>query len=279
MLEPTFDQLLAADPNELLAAFVTRFNDVTGALEEVDHNLVIMTQERDGANRLVLSQRDEITQLTADLDLAKRNLTGAEDIAIKAVALKNENDKYKSQVKTLQQEITKMRGEGNPKRLREQIARIKVKDGEQKTKIKRLETEAKAYRRDVATAKTERNQAVDKVRELQQQLSHDTGSGLYHNGEHHLIIWPQKTKMQRPDGSIFEGRSLIYLHQSGRGGLMTFDPEDGTHLCSTPKGGLRPNKDVVEFANDWLFKVNMVQDGIVKNDDMIAVNYNPDLRD
>lgn len=277
MLEPTFDQLLAADPNELLAAFVTRFNDVTGALEEADHNLVIMTQERDGANRLVLSQRDEITQLTADLDLAKRNLTGAEDIAIKAVALKNENDKYKHQVKTLQQEITKMRGEGNPKRLREQIARIKVKDGEQKTKIKRLETEAKAYRRDVATAKTERDQAVGKVRELQQQLSHDTGSGLYHNGEHHLIIWPQKTKMQRPDGSIFEGRSLLYLHQSGRGGLMTFDPEDGTHLCSAPKGGLRPNKDVVEFANDWLFKVNMVQDGIVKNDDMTAVNYNPDL--
>lgn len=109
---------------------------------------------------------------------------------------------------------------------------------------------------------------------LQRQLAHDTGSGLYHNGEHHLIIWPQKTKFQRQDGSTFEARSLLYMHQSGRGGLFTYSEEGGTVFATSPKPGLKPSKEVQEFAHNWLFKVNALQDGIVRESDMVPVDFN-----
>ena len=109
---------------------------------------------------------------------------------------------------------------------------------------------------------------------LQRQLAHDTGSGLYHNGEHHLIIWPQKTKMERPDGSVFESRALLYMHQSGRGALVSYNDQDGTALCASPKGGLKPSKEVMEFAHNWLFKVNSLQGGTVQESDMVPVDFN-----
>ena len=120
--------------------------------------------------------------------------------------------------------------------------------------------------------------AVNKVAELQHKLEQNTGSGLYHNGEHHLIIWPQKTKMQREDGTTFESCSLLYLHQSGRGGLISHDPQDGAQLCAAPKGGLRPSKDTLDFAQNWLRQVNEVQNGLVTDADMIPVNFNAQLQ-
>ena len=117
-------------------------------------------------------------------------------------------------------------------------------------------------------------EAHGKIEQLQRQLAHDTGSGLYHNGEHHLIIWPQKTKLQREDGSTFEGRSLLYMHQSGRAALFYYNEQDGTVLAPSPKGGLKPSAAVQEFAHNWLFKVNSLLGGVVHPADMEPVDYN-----
>ncbi|EGQ9818927.1 hypothetical protein FV768_23710 [Vibrio parahaemolyticus] len=84
--------------------------------------------------------------------------------------------------------------------------------------------------------------------------------------------------MEDENGNRFEGRSLLYLHRSGRGGLMNYNPETGeVNLCAAPRGGLKPSEDVRSFAANWLYKVNAIQDGIVHEDDMIPVNYNGDF--
>lgn len=164
----------------------------------------------------------------------------------------------------------------NPKKLKEQIKRVKEANEKSQARCSKLELEAKEYRKEITHLTEQRNIAVNKVAELKHKLDHNTGAGLYHNGEHHLIIWPQKTKMQREDGTQFESRSLLYLHQSGRGGLITHDPQDGAQLCAAPKGGLRPSKLTLDFAQNWLSQVNDIQNGVVTDADMIPVNFNAD---
>lgn len=273
----THEQLTTANPDELLAAFVVRFNDLTASHDEQATMITLLQQQLDGYKRQCHAQTEEIAELKKENEFCRDMALKAEDIANKSLGLQVERDKLKDQLKQLQQQYTQLKGGDNPKRLREQIKRLKEANTKHQTRVKALEKDNKQYRHDLTETRRQQQQGFAKISELQKQLAHDTGSGLYHNDQHHLIIWPQKTKMQRPDGTIFEGRSLLYLHQSGRGGLITYDPENGSRLCAAPKGGLRPISDTMDFAQDWLFKVNELQEGIVKEDDMIPVNYNGDF--
>lgn len=274
----THDQLLTANPDELLAAFVTRFNDLSVSHDEQATLIGLLEQQLDGYKRQAHAQAEELDVINAENKECRELAKQAEVIANKAIAVTRERDKLKDQVKALQQELTKLKGGDNPKKLRDQIKRIKEKDQEQKKRITKLENDAKQYRRELTETRKQQQQGFAKIAELQKQLAHDTGSGLYHNGKHHLIIWPQKTKMQDANGNIFEGRSLLYLHQSGRGGLMTYNPDtEQVNLCAAPPGGLRPSEDLKDFAQNWLFKVNELQEGIVKEEDMRPVNYNSEL--
>ncbi|PKF60644.1 hypothetical protein CW745_14025 [Psychromonas sp. psych-6C06] len=197
----------------------------------------------------------------------------------KQIATQRELALSKASVAELQKELTKLKGGDNPKRLREQIKRIKEKSLIEKKRLSTAEGALKEGRRLVERQNKLLGEKDALIGNLKKELAHNTGSGLYHNDEHHLIIWPEKTRYEREDGSHFEGRSLLYLHQSGRGGLISFDPATGeAHMCKAPKNGLRPSEECKVFAKDWLYAVNALQDGIVQDKDMLAVNYNADLK-
>lgn len=48
---------------------------------------------------------------------------------------------------------------------------------------------------------------------------------------------------------------LLYLHQSGRGGLILLNDEDEAELVDAPKGGIRPKKATLEHCSQWLRRV------------------------
>ncbi|MCH2057917.1 MAG: hypothetical protein MK214_15150 [Thalassotalea sp.] len=61
-------------------------------------------------------------------------------------------------------------------------------------------------------------------------------------------------------GGMIEGYDprmtpLLYLHQSGRGGLILLNDEDEAELVETPKGGIRPKKATLEHCGQWLRRV------------------------
>lgn len=90
----------------------------------------------------------------------------------------------------------------------------------------------------------------------------------------HLLTFSSDDLLDE-NGNKFKGQSLLYLHKSGRGGLMSYNPStEQISLCAQPKGGLRPSEAVKEFAAQWLYKVNVLQDGVTRDEDMIPVNYN-----
>ncbi|GJB74821.1 hypothetical protein KAM344_17240 [Aeromonas caviae] len=268
------EALMLAQPHELLAAFVPSFNDLTGQLDE-------LSQERDELSIQNAAQHTQILDLQARIaDLEKEN-AGCREVARKAekigndsIALQTEKARLQEQLAQLQKVIASYGGVAGIKKLKEQVKRLQDNGATKEARISQLEREARQYRHDLTASQRQSIEAHTKIDLLQRQLAHDTGSGLYHNGEHHLIIWPQKTKMERPDGTVFESRALLYMHQSGRAAMVTYNDQNGAALCASPKGGLKPSKEVMEFAHNWLFKVNSLQGGTVQESDMVPVDFN-----
>lgn len=270
-----FAQALAsADSTDLLEAFIHKFNGVIEESDDQAGQINILNSQLDGYKRQCHAQTEEIQKLKEENQFFRDMALKAENIANQSSGLQQELARAKATIKSLSEQLKEL-NQLNPKKLKEQNKRQQQKAIEKDKRIKQAELALKDAGKALKDSKAETQQAIAKIAELKKQLAHDTGSGLYHNGEHHLIIWPQKTKMQDSEGRIFEGRSLLYLHQSGRGGLITYNPETNqANLCAAPKGGLRPSAECREFATDWLYKINEIQEGIVKEEDMMPVNYN-----
>ncbi|QNE59127.1 hypothetical protein H5404_25360 (plasmid) [Vibrio parahaemolyticus] len=273
----TLEALLQHSGDDLLDAFLQTYNQQNADWDDMVAENERLQQQLDGYKRQAHAQLGEIEELKKENEFCREMTLKAEGIANKSIGIQQELDRTKVMNKSLMDEIKELK-KLNPKKLKEQNKRQQAKAIEKDKRINQLEVYLKETGKEIKDLKVQLNQAIGKIAQLKKQLAHDTGSGLYHNGEHHLIIWPQKTKMQDANGNIFEGRSLLYLHQSGRGGLMTYNPDtEQVNLCAAPRGGLRPSDDLKEFAQSWLTKVNVVQEGIVKEEDMIPVNYNPEF--
>ena len=269
----TLNALAQYCSDDLLAAFLASYSQQNADWDEMVSENQRLQQERDGYKRQCSAQIKEIEELKQENEFCRDMALKAEDIANKSTGVQQELNRSKAMVQSLQNELKELK-KLNPKKLKEQNKRQQQKAIEKDKRIRQAEAALKDSGKALEKSRAETQQAIAKIAKLQKQLAHDTGAGLYHNNKDHLIIWPQKTKMQRPDGSIFEGRSLLYLHQSGRGGLITYDPDNGSKLCAAPPGGLRPSSDTTDFAQNWLFKVNELQEGLVREEDMIPVNYN-----
>lgn len=261
--------------DDLLEAFLHCYNQQNADWDEMISENARLQQLADGYKRQANTQASEIEELKKENKFCREMALKAEGIANQSTGLQQELATARRQIQELQKKVKELNGEGSPKKLKAQVKRLKDKDSEQKKRIASQEQVIKTLRSTVEQRGAQLNQTIDKVEELKLQLAHDTGSGLFHKDDHHLIIWPQKTKMQDQNGNQFEGRSLLYLHQSGRGGLMTYNPEtEEVNLCAAPRGGLRPSEDLKEFATNWLYKVNVLQEGVVNVEDMTPVNYN-----
>lgn len=278
---PSDESLLNVEPDRLLVAFVTRFNDLTQSYENIETALKLSEQMGEGWKRAHTEKQNELTELIKLNELIESENKRCRELALEAerianasVAVQRERDTLKTQLKVVQQELTKLKGGDNPAKLREQIHNVKTKNAALVKSEAQAKRDGALLRKERDQARTETQRAIDKIKALHKELAHNTGAGIFHKGQDHLIIWPQNLTMAREDGSTFSGRGLLYLHKSGRGGLMTYDPSTGTHLCAAPKQGLKPSNDTIDFAHNWLYKVNEIQTGIVHDDDLKAIDYN-----
>ncbi|HGF5004105.1 TPA: hypothetical protein ACF334_004481 [Vibrio parahaemolyticus] len=271
----TLEQLQQYSGDDLLEGFLHKYNQQNADWDEMVAENARLQQLADGYKRQANTQAKEIEKLEEENEFCRDMAKKAEEIANQSTGLQQELTTARTQIKELRDKVKELNGEGSPKKLKAQVTRLKDKGEEREKRITKLERDNKQLRSELTEERKNVQNSFTKIAELKTQLAHDTGSGLFHKDEHHLIIWPQKTKMQDQNGNQFEGRSLLYLHQSGRGGLMTYNPEtEEVNLCAAPRGGLRPSEDLKEFATNWLYKVNVLQDGVVKVEDMVPVNYN-----
>lgn len=264
--------LSTIDPSDLLTAFINNYNKEQEENENVRVELSNSKLELNVLTDENKQLKQQIAQQDKDLTIASQGIADAEKLATISAAQKTELVRVREQLTTMQQELTALNSQRN---LKDQVIRVKAKSEEKSKTITRLTGELSTAQHKLNQANADK-EACKKVVEMQRvALDNNKAQGLYHNGDHHLVIWPQSATMQRPDGSEFNGTNLLYLHQSGRGGFITFDPQsDKSALASSPKGGLKPSKETIDFAHNWLYKVNQMQQGEIKDDDRVAINYN-----
>lgn len=288
------DALAAAQPDELLIAFLPAFNnlvqqldDTTEQNESLQQQLTERGQEYEVISMVATGQLERLAiaeDQSAELKLKAKEQ--AEHIVALEAALSRQNtqlkkmevglanaDQLKATIEAQRKQLNELTAL-NPQKLKEQIKRVKEQNETLTAKNTRLTADLKAVQHLHNQTKTMLGEAHDKVIQLSKELALNSGAGLFHNGEHHLIVWPQPTNMKAADGSIFTCRSLLYMNQSGRGGLISYNSELGARLCSAPKGGLKPDAKTLEFAKNWLYRVNELQKGIIYDADMKAVNHN-----
>jgi hypothetical protein len=260
------------DPSDLLTAFIHNYNNEQELNEKTSAELI---EYKLNANVLADTNKQlkqQVAQQDNDLVIANRGLVDAQKLVNTTATQKAELTRVREQLSAMQKELTALNSQKN---LKDQIKRTKEKNAEKDKTIKRLNLELSQEKHALTLANNDKVTAKALVEIQRIALENNNAQGLYHNGDHHLVIWPQTTKMQRADGSEFNGTNLLYLHQSGRGGFITFDPQDDmSKLCTAPKAGLRPSADTLKFAHNWLYKINQSQQGVIKDDDRATINYN-----
>jgi len=167
------------------------------------------------------------------------------------------------------------------KRLREQAKRNKDSIDKSQALIKRLEAQVKvASNRDYDELAGRYQHAIQTLKSKKATQTYLGAVGIFHKGDHHAVTWPQLMTLENQKGERFNQRPLLYMHQSGRGALLTLDPDDRTlTMAKAPAGGLKPPKELLEFAGEWLHRVNIEQGGQIKPLDLECRNYNKDRAD
>lgn len=277
--------------SELLTSFIHSYNAEQSQLEQQEQmheiykantqdEIALLKSKLEAEKRLTTKLQEDINQNNIDLNKAAQAVEDGLLIAKKQTALNKKIDTLESknaslneQLKTAQKKVTEL-NQLNPKKLKEQNKRQKDANEKAQARAKHLEQSLKETRKEKSELSNALQKAAITIGNLRHELDRNNGTGVYHDGDHHLIIWPQPIKIKREDGSDFQGRTLLYLNQSGRGGLIAQDSDLNAHLCAAPKGGLRPSKSTLEFAGKWLAQVNEVQGGVITDADIIPINLN-----
>lgn len=266
--------LSAIDGGELLMAAANAWNDAIIELDARGEQITLLRSQLDGLRRQVAQQTEELRQAgqdaqqQADLIKALAKERSENEALKKQLALANQTNKAQLD------ELRELR-QLNPKKQQARIKEQKAKAEGYQARIAQLEREAIAYRADIAAGKLRERQGIDKIRLLEAERANAGAPAIYHNGDHHLVIWPQLLKLQTEGGEIITQRPLLYMHQSGRGALLTLDPNSmELSMAASPKGGLKPPTELLELAGQWLYKVNQGQGGDLAPEDFTVIDYN-----
>ncbi|MBG9991572.1 hypothetical protein [Pseudoalteromonas sp. NZS37] len=133
---------------------------------------------------------------------------------------------------------------GTPKKLRE-----KVKSYKERLESQRLAAEQQKRKYQDECKKN--TQLKEQILELENRLDVAAINQIYRNDNDIIQTYPYHL------GGMVEGHDeqqtpLLYLNQSGRGGLILLNKDDEAELVEAPKGGLRPKKETLEHCGKWL---------------------------
>ena len=155
--------------------------------------------------------------------------------------------------------------------LRKQLTAGNPKD---RDLIKRLKQEKESLQADVANQRktlTElRKSLSDEMKARKAAEHHSAQSTMYtvKSTDSGMLMYFPKQVVGTVEGQAVEvQRSLLYVHRtSGRGGLITLDPDNQPIMGIAPKGGIRVEKELEEFAGAWLRKVKAQGNTVLPED-------------
>lgn len=263
--------------SDLLAALVEAHNEMSAEIDSRGDEIALLKSQLDGYKRQVAEQ-------TIELQVAQQDAQRFDDM-IKALAKERKNSENlqrqlnlaNSTNKGAQQELQQLR-QMNPQKLKEQVKRVKEQNESLTARVAQLEREATSYIADLRAGRERAQQTHARIMQLELEKQNASAVGIYHKGDHHLVTWPQLMSLQTSSGAVVIQRPLLYMHQSGRGALLTLDPDTmELSMAASPKAGLRASDDALQVAGQWLYKVNQVQGTNLTSDDLVVIDHNKSL--
>lgn len=260
--------------SDLLTALVNGHNEMTDELDARGDEVARLQSQLEGYKRQVAEQAIELQQ-------AKQDAQRYDDM-IKALAKERQHSENLQRQLNLanatnkgaQQELQQLR-QLNPQKLKDQAKRVKEQNEKLTGRVAQLEREATSYIAELRTARERAQQAHAKIMRMELESQNASAIGIYHKGDHHLVTWPQLMSIHTSSGAVVTQRPLLYMHQSGRGALLTLDPDTlEISMSASPKGGLRASDDALQVAGQWLYKVNQQQGTNLTPDDLVVIDHN-----
>ncbi|MAE72515.1 MAG: hypothetical protein CL675_00370 [Bdellovibrionaceae bacterium] len=194
-------------------------------------------------------QNDKLTALVKDYEQgAAVVLKNAKNADQQLSQAQRERDQALAKVKDLTITLTAYKEiAGTPKKLRDRIKSYKDKLESQRLATEQQKRLYHSERKTTAQLKTE-------ISELKNRLAAADIVQIYRGDTDIVQTYPYHI------GGMVEGHDarqtpLLYLHQSGRGGLIILNKDDEAELVEAPKGGLRPKKATLELCGNWLRRV------------------------
>ena len=194
-------------------------------------------------------QNDKLTALVKDYEQgAAVVLKNAKNADQQLAQAQRERDQALAKVKDLTITLTAYKEiAGTPKKLRDKIKSYKDRLEGQRLATEQQKRLYQSERKTTAQLKTE-------ISELKNRLAAADIVQIYRGDTDIVQTYPYHI------GGMVEGHDarqtpLLYLHQSGRGGLIILNKDDEAELVEAPKGGLRPKKDTLELCGNWLRRV------------------------
>lgn len=263
--------------SDLLAALVDAHNEMSAEMDSRGDEIALLKSQLDGYKRQVAEQAIELQEAQQDEQRYDEMIKALAKERQHSENLQRQLNLANATNKGAQQELQQLR-QMNPQKLKEQVKRVKEQNESLTARVAQLEREATGYIADLRAGRERAQQAHAKIMQLQLENQNASAVGIYHKGDHHLVTWPQLMSLQTSSGAVVTQRPLLYMHQSGRGALLTLDPDTmELSMAASPKAGLRASDDALQVAGQWLYKVNQVQGTNLTSDDLVVIDHNKSL--
>lgn len=212
----------------------------------------------------------KIEQLQKDAMISDK----VEQTASKALALSNINQKliysveqHQMKIKSLENELRDMKGNNNPKKLKDQVNRLKDKNKELTKGNDLLKLNNKQYRSDVNKLRKDlKNQLISRM--------HLAMTHAFTKDGHELWLVPTKLGIDRGHGNE-RIMCLLHLAPNGIGYLVTVMNGE-IHLDKEVANLPKMPQEMYDHAEAWLAKVE-AQNYAVTDADLMALGGFSDL--
>ena len=220
---------------DAIDTLVTAYNQEVAEFDQLVTDADQLQEQNDTLTTVVKDYEQGAAVLLKNLENAKIELAQANRERDQALA-KNQDANI---TLTAFKEIA-----STPKKLRD-----KIKSYKERLESQRLAAEQQKRKHQDESKKTKQLEA--QILELENRLGVASINQIYRNGNDIIQTYPYHL------GGMVEGHDeqqtpLLYLHQSGRGGLILLNKDDEAELVEAPKGGLRPTKATLEHCGNWL---------------------------
>lgn len=248
----------------------SEYNDLVDAYREKETALALQASVREADQRQIKSlqeqldaAKNEAESYRSQLIKDQRRLLALEDALASATntlaKLKQDSINKNAASNLLISDLKKQIATGDPKTIA-LVKRLKAEKAELQEDVKTQRNTITSLNGRLVTEKKRREDAELLAAQSTMYTVKATEQGM-------LMYFPKQVLSKVEGETMAVQRSLLFIHRdTGRGGLITLDHDGQPIMGKTPRGGVKVEAELEEFAGAWLRKVKAQGNTVLPED-------------